>query len=447
MNRKLNLPFFLLMVAVGCGSGDSSGTGGTGGAGGEAGAPGTGGSGGAGAFGGDGGTGGTAATGGTGGSGGGGGEGGVGGGAVASTCGSSAPARLSEWGLFDNIRDQVPAEGVIPYEVTSPLFSDGALKRRFVTLQEGGTITYSNDTTRWQSPVGTIYVKTFAYPPNELENQTKEQLIETRLLEHVAAEDDRLGCNGEASCWNVHVYVYNEDMTDAICQSGGAVVSVTYTDDQGQQQEVPAYAVPTNGACRDCHGPFPDSRTLGPSTGMFNRGNDYGGTVVENQIDQLFDLEILAAPQPPPAVEDRPTYVDPIPYTATCQTPECIHDAARSWFDANCSHCHAPDGEFKEQGLYLDYASMDPTNPTDLDFRSWGICKTPTSGGCGFGGYDIFAGDPDNSILLCRIDLVGRDQMAPVGRTLIDDDGVALIRQWITNLPILFPDVPVLCTN
>jgi hypothetical protein len=36
--------------------------------------------------------------------------------------------------------------------------------------------------------------------------------------------------------------------------------------------------------------------------------------------------------------------------------------------------------------------------------------------------------------------------MAPLGRTLIDDNGVALIRQWIIDLPTLFPDIPT-CTG
>ncbi len=431
MNRSHNLSLLLLLAAaVGCGDDSASGTGGTGGAGGE------GATGGTGAVGGAGGMGGAGAMGGAGGMGGGGGSGGS---VVPSTCASGVPALLSEWALFDNIRDQVPSEDVIPYEVTSLLFTDNALKHRFVTLRDGGQIAYS-DTERWQSPVGTIYVKTFAYPPNELENQTKEQLIETRLIHHVSAEDDRLGCRGADSCWNTHAYVYNEDMTDAVCKTGGAVVSVTYTDDEGQQQEVPNYTVPTSPAqCNACHGGDP-TRTLSPSSGMLNRGNDYGGGAVANQIDQLYDLEMLApAPIQPP--EDRTTYDDPTEYTA-CQTLLCVHNAARSWFDSNCSHCHAPDGEVAEQGLYLDYQSMDPTNPTDLDFRSWGVCKTPTSGGCDTGQVDILPGDPDNSILPCRVDLVGRDQMAPLGRTLIDDNGVALIRQWIIDLPTLFPDIP-----
>ncbi len=459
MKNALNLivSISLLVAAIGCET--SSGAGGAGGGGGEAGMGGAGGVGG---------MGGTAGIGGIGGIGGMGGEGGTGGG---------VPDLLSGWGLFTDIRNQVPATGVIPFEVTSPLFTDGALKHRFVTLTKGGTIAYSNDTSRWDSPVGTIYAKTFAFPPNLQDPETDglEQLVETRLMVHVAAEDDRLNCGGAESCWQVIVYVYNDEQTDAVRQSGGWTESITYTDptekecsdDQSPcdddedcagpgatcdniQESVPDYYVPDNGACRRCHGE--DTRTLGPSTGMLNRGNDDGdeGQPVANQIDQLFELGMLA-PEPGPVAE-RTTYVDPIPYTEACQTPACIHEAARSYFDSNCSHCHAPDGAADGTGIFLDYASMDPTNPTAEDFAKWGVCKGPTSGGgvrnCGDATVDILPGDPDLSILLCRMDSVKiGEMMAPLGRSLIDEDGYDLIRQWVTILPILFPDIPTSCSN
>jgi hypothetical protein len=36
--------------------------------------------------------------------------------------------------------------------------------------------------------------------------------------------------------------------------------------------------------------------------------------------------------------------------------------------------------------------------------------------------------------------------MAPLGRSLVDYDGYDVIRDWITTLPILFPDIPT-CSN
>lgn len=429
MKTALNLILlsFLLTAAAACSDSSPSngGAGGTAGSGGVGGGAGVGGQGGMGGMGGVGGTGGTSQKG---------------------NCHSSVPDLLSEWNLFADIRHQVPAEGVIPFNVTSPLFTDYALKFRFLTLREGGTITYTNSTERWGGPVGTIYTKTFAYPPNTQDPDPDglDQLIETRLLVHVAAEDDRLGCGGAESCWQVHVYVYEPGMQDAVCQSGGAVVPVEFTNPITDEQEfVPDYAVPSNGACRQCHGV--DVRPLGPSTGMLNRGNDYGGQDVENQIDQLYALGMLE-PMPGPE-ETRITYPNPTILTEECQDPICIHEAARAWFDSNCSQCHAPDGEQAPTGLFLDWATMNPEDPTDEQFRTWGVCKGPTSAGgvknCGDATVDIVPGDPDNSIMVCRIDSVTpNEMMAPLGRSLVDEDGLEIVKAWIEILPVLFPEIP-----
>lgn len=464
MKKALNLTIFVLLLVAVAGCGDaSSGTAGTGGAGGVGGTGGTGGQAGMGGAGGVGGAGGEAGMGGEGGS----------GGIIPSTCSADVPPLLSDWGLFADIRNQLPADGVIPYEVTSPLFTDNALKHRFVTLTKGGTIDYVNDSERWQSPVGTIYVKTFAYPPN-LEDPTSdglEQLIETRLMVHVAAEDDRLGCGGADSCWRPHVYVYDDTMADAVCKAGGEAVSITYTnpvkqcsDDQSPceldedcpgfaggatcdhvQESVPNYGIPSNGACRRCHGVEP-TRTLGPSTGMLNRGNDYLEPVA-NQIDQLYDLGMLA-PAPPADPMARTTYVNPVAHTEICQTPECYHEAARAYLSSNCSHCHAGDGEAAGTGLQLDYANLSPDpNPTAERFTTWGVCKLPTSAGgvknCPGGEVDIVPGQPDASVLLCRINsVIPGEMMAPLGRSEVDEHGYQVIRGWIASLPDLFPDIP-----
>src|SRR5271157_5223783 len=73
------------------------------------------------------------------------------------------PERLSQYGLFvGNAASQEPAEGVIPYDLNSALFSDYALKYRFVKLPPGTHATYS-DRNAFDFPVGTVIAKTFAY--------------------------------------------------------------------------------------------------------------------------------------------------------------------------------------------------------------------------------------------------------------------------------------------
>jgi uncharacterized repeat protein (TIGR03806 family) len=324
------------------------------------------------------------------------------------------PEKLSGWGLFADISKQVPAEGVVPYDVTSPLFSDYAVKPRFVSVPEGKTIQYSN-TERWQSPVGTIYVKTFAYPVDARDPDLGLQLIETRLLVH------------EESGWKVHTYAYGDDPSDADRLTTGANLSVSWIDIAGTPRTIESYRIPSNGECRKCHNAVPNTRTLGPSTGMLNMDNDYGEGPV-NQIDHFVSLGWLA-PTPPPE-DERLTYARPFDPESGAD----VHERTRAYFSSNCSHCHAPDGEAAEHQLFLDYASMDPVTGNPFN---WGVCKRPTAASrteCKLT-FDVVPLDPNNSLLLCRVESTDPvEMMPPVGRTVTHTEAVELIRAWIDGL-------------
>jgi len=50
---------------------------------------------------------------------------------------------------------QEPNEGVLPYDLNTLLFSDCALKHRFVWIPEGGSATYS-ESDSFDFPVGSV---------------------------------------------------------------------------------------------------------------------------------------------------------------------------------------------------------------------------------------------------------------------------------------------------
>jgi uncharacterized repeat protein (TIGR03806 family) len=378
-----------------------------------------GGDGGAGGMGGDAGAGGMGGDAGAGGAGGAGGTGGM----------AGPPQFLSGWGLFKSIPDQVPEDDVIPYEVTAPLFTDDAAKLRFVQLPEGEQIQYS-DTERWLNPPGTIYVKTFAYPIDARNLELGYQLIETRLL--VFHEDG-------ADTWT---YVYPEGSNDdAERINYGPVLDVSWVNELGETISLD-YEVPSVPQCKECHGVA--TRSLGPSTGMLNQDQDYGGAVgIMNQIDYMDSLDMFDS-EPAP-VDERTTYVS----APAVNTEAGLHDRVRSYLDSNCAHCHAPApfGEISDKGLFVDYQSMDPE--TGTSFFTWGICKPHSSGGNGVDcdqPLDVVPGDPENSFLLCRMESIAAgERMAPLGRTIVHGDGVELLRQWITELPDLFEGVAAGC--
>ena len=93
------------------------------------------------------------------------------------------------------------------------------------------------------------------------------------------------------------------------------------------------------------------------------------------------------------------------------------------------THCHNPGGFASNAALNLEYwRAVD---------REYGICKTPVAAGSGSGGlqYAIVPGDADASITAYRMNSNEPDvRMPEIGRTVIHDEGVALIRQWIDSL-------------
>lgn len=131
------------------------------------------------------------------------------------------PRKLSETGLFANVKDHKPAAGVIPYDVVAPLWSDGAIKDRFMAVPgdakiEFDAVTYPaqapGNMPGWRFPDGTVFVKTFSLE-TEPGNPKSVRRLETRLLHHIKmpGNDDEYG----AQVWNGYTYVWNDEQTDA----------------------------------------------------------------------------------------------------------------------------------------------------------------------------------------------------------------------------------------
>ena len=63
---------------------------------------------------------------------------------------------------------------------------------------------------------------------------------------------------------------------------------------------------------------------------------------------------------------------------------------------------------------------------------------SPVAAGPAGGGrlYDVVPGKPDESILVFRIESTDASlMMPPLGRSLVDEEGVALVRAWVTAMP------------
>ncbi len=315
-----------------------------------------------------------------------------------------APELLSEWGLFTDGAAQIPAAGMLEYELRAPLFSDYSSKHRFIRLPPGGTLTVAADG-QLVFPEGTVIAKTFGFRADLRDPSSPERIVETRLLER---RDGR---------WIPHVYLWNEDGSDATLTRVGARVPVTLIDASGETRSF-SYRVPSRTQCGNCHGGQGDIETLGPSVEQLDRDHDYGAGP-ENQLARFVDEGWL--PSMPTGTR---RFVDPQDETAS------LDDRARSYLHANCAHCHHSEGAAAQSGLWL---SIDQTEPSRL-----GICKGPAAAGMGTGGrsVDIWPGDPGRSVMTFRMasDEPGI-KMPELPAVLVHDDGVALISEWIAAMP------------
>lgn len=364
--------------------------------------------------------------------------------------------RLEHYGLFADPDDPTrnPTAPGLPFDLNTPLFSDYAVKYRFVFLPTDGLspgsvqkATYmdheSCDTINVYDcynatlgyPVGTVFAKTFAFRDGEAEN-----VVETRLLIKRQNRDGLPYWVGFAYEW-----VDGPAGREAVLKLEGSEHSVSWDyddpdpearDASGQRPHyagsTDAYAVPHAGACLLCHGG--DDREagaapIGPKVRNLNRDYDYGGSVgVVNQVQRLVDLGFL----------DLPDGVTPEEPMSRWNVPGSGHPAdaaadrhirARDWQEVNCMHCHNPGGAAQNSGLRLDAF----TEPIDVGH---GICKPPIAAGAAAdsGDYDIQPGNAGRSILYNRVASTQPGiKMPPLARSVPQAEVLDLLSDWIAT--------------
>jgi uncharacterized repeat protein (TIGR03806 family) len=307
---------------------------------------------------------------------------------------------LSSYRLFTDIAAQTPAAGVVGYRLNTELFSDYTEKQRWIWVPPGQAIQWS-DVDTLDLPVGSYIIKTFAYLVDRRSPAAGKNLIETRILVHRAAG------------WEGAAYVHDAATGDATITSSAHTVQASWIHDDGATR-TNAYVVPSLNQCKNCHNEHDDILTpIGPKARHINR---------DGQLEDLIARGVLAgAPADPQTWPRTPVFDDPSAGT--------LDERARGWLDIDCAHCHNPTGAARTSGLDL---SIGQTDPFQL-----GVCKPPVAAGQGSGGreWGIVPGMPDASILVFRLESVAADiKMPELGRNLVDVEGLALIREWITSL-------------
>lgn len=317
-------------------------------------------------------------------------------------------SKLSEYGFFvGKLADMLPADGVVPYELNTPLFSDYAYKARFVKLPEGKAAKYS-EADAFEFPEGTVLIKSFYYPHDMTDLSKGRRIMETRLLIR------------EADTWKALPYIWNEAQTDATLEVAGGRHDVSWVNTDGKKVDL-NYSVPNMNQCKGCHAKGNTMTPIGPKARNLNGDFAYADGSM-NQLQKWQQLGILEG------LPEKLTEIQKVPVWNDAATGS-LHNRARAYLDINCAHCHTADGPGNTSGLHLDY--------TETDKAKIGYHKAPIAAGRGSGGLavDIEPGDPEASIIWFRMNSNDPGIMMPeLGRKQIHREGVVLIHEWITSM-------------
>jgi parallel beta-helix repeat protein len=325
---------------------------------------------------------------------------------------------LSGYNLFaDSTEPRENANDGVYYDLITPLFTDYAAKYRFIFVPEGKQGGYSSREVL-DFPIGTIVAKTFTMPNDFLNPAAGEVIIETRLMLH------------RADGWVALPYIWDEDVSEADLTLVGGTRQLSWTGANGESRST-NYEIPDANQCKTCHiisqpetGSGASSLEdvvimIGPKARFLNMDNEYDGQTV-NQLSYMEQVGILVGvPEDLSSIDTVPDWED---------TAADLEDRAKGYLDINCAHCHRPEGFASNSALFLDYWR-------EVD-KSYGICKTPVSTGSGSGGfqYDIVPGDSSTSITTYRMGSNEPDvRMPEIGRTLVHDEGLALIEEWVNS--------------
>ena len=331
---------------------------------------------------------------------------------LAASCLISSPLdyakpKLSEFDFFKGpLSLQNPTEGVIPYSIASPSFSDYAEKKRFIKIPDNQKLSINSDGS-FNYPEGSVLIKTFYYPYNFNKPEKNHRIIETRLL--IKTEND----------WVALPYVWNLDQTDAILEIAGDRLPVHWIDKNNTNVNI-EYSVPNMNQCKGCHVYQNKFTPLGPKLKNLNFSYHYSDSSF-NQINRWVELGIL---------ESKSLILD-LPRSIDYENPHLgnVDERARAWLDVNCAHCHRLGGPAETSGLFLEFEQVNP--------KALGIMKPPIAAGRGTGNnkYNIVPGKPGESIMIYRINSTDPGIMMPeLGRQLIHREGLSLIRQWIEEM-------------
>lgn len=315
--------------------------------------------------------------------------------------------KLSDYNFFEGALNAIqPGYGVLPYKPISSLFTDYALKERFVWVPVGETARFVQDNKSLDFPVGSALIKMFYY--NNVLPTNTTRIIETRVMVKTQ--------NG----WDFAEYVWNDAQTEAFLETteDGGYTEVNWLKD-GQERFV-NYRIPAKQQCVICHTNDFETLPLGIKPQNINSMLSYDDGS-NNQLQKLIDFGYLEDALP----ESILTVVD------WKDASKSLEQRAKSYLDINCANCHIDGGQGDYRVIRLGYSD------TVNNDENAGVCvdaDTPIPGL--MGQKHIAPGDPENSIIYYRMSVTGDQpyKMPQFGQSLVHTEALVVLEEWINSI-------------
>ncbi|MEZ6014414.1 MAG: hypothetical protein R3F49_04820 [Planctomycetota bacterium] len=288
------------------------------------------------------------------------------------------------------------AAGVRSFTPQYPLWTDGAAKRRWIRLPEGGVID-ARDPDAWVFPVGTKVWKELSFG----------RRVETRFMERRA--------NGE---WCYATYIWEEGAADAPLAPDAGRRGACETA-LGTRHDVPSRS-----DCRACHEAHP-SRVLG--FGALQLAPDRDPNAPHAEAPRDGDLDLVELMERGLLRGDRGALLAAGSMHAARPGRE---RAVLGYLHGNCAGCHNSAGPLATLGLSLVVDSVDGPGARAT---ALGVASRFAPGGAAHA-LRVAPGDPDKSVLALRMaSRTQAAQMPPLGTHAVDERALALVRAWISS--------------
>jgi putative heme-binding domain-containing protein len=334
------------------------------------------------------------------------------------------PRKLSETGLFADVKEQVPAAGVVSFSINAAQWADHATAERLVALPGDSHIKVYDQAV---SIPGGFFSGAVFFPKNgvlaktislEMErgNPHSRRKLETQILHY------------DGTAWHGYSYQWNDDQTDAVLLPAAGLDRVfTVKDAQapgGKRQQT--WHFPSRTECITCHNPW-TGYTIAFTLPELNKDHDFGG-IVDNQV-RAFQHAGLVELLHRQGNNDRPLSLPQALASRLSDPADASADIdgrARSYLHVNCSHCH----QFGAGGT----ADIDLRFSTPIE-QSKTLGVRPVQGTFELPGAHILSpGDPYRSVLYYRMSKTGRGRMPHIGSEVVDEAGIRLVHDWILQL-------------